>query len=347
MRYIKALLILIALSSTTLAFDTTSEIEKLNTEFNQYQKYPIIIFNKDKIRSLLVEDKNQNIKSITLYMKETFNITIDHFEAESILDYHTVLNNSASALPFKEKRSKDYKFCAVFPSGAKTNHSEEVERILGIHDSLNPYPKDTVERVTELLTLKELKLFSLYHELSHCLDEKYIPDSFATDGHHIHMAESFAENLAALILTKRFEFRNIALKRSILRGLYTRYMGRHIIRDEDTIVMHPSAKQMGVVYYLSPTLIKLNDTLQSYDFRRGKQSMQELMAIAHSNVEEHAFSSRTFQAIAAYLKDGRENSLFRYRNFSASSPDLFYITYLRLRKEILFLDDLDFLLNSF
>lgn len=341
------ILLLCVMPLSSFAFDTSPEISSLNKEFNGYEKYPIIIFDKELIVNKLSNSKNENIKIISDHMKSHFNLDITKHEADTILDYHTILNNSASALPFKTSSSKDYKFCAVFPSGAKTDHKEEVKRILGISEDLNPYPTGTVQKVMKILSLKELKLISLYHELSHCLDEKYIPDTYNTNGHHIHMAESFAESLAMLFVTKRFGFRNIALRRSILRGLYSKYMGKHIINDEDAIVMHPSAKEMGIVYYLSPTLITINKILQSYKFRSQKHTTQELSKIALDNVENYAFSSRTFAALANYLKNGKKETLNQYHDFSVSSPDLFYPTYLRLRKEILFFDDLDFLITSF
>ncbi|PIK15530.1 hypothetical protein [Halobacteriovorax sp. JY17] len=345
--YFLKLLLISSLSFSSFAFDTSAEIESLNKEFNSYSKYPILVFDKGLISSLLTGAKDNDINTITSYVKSKFHLIVDKSEAETILDYHTVLNNSASALPFRGRKSGEYKFCAVFPSGAKTDHREEVKRILGITNELNPYPENTIEKVMNLLSLKELKLVSLYHELSHCIDETFVPDQYSTESHSIHMAESFAESLAMLFVAKRFDFRNIALRRSILRGLYTKYMGKYIINDEDMIVMHPSAKEMGVIYYLSPTLISINELLQSYSFRSNHFSTEQLSKMALENIRNYSFNSRAFAAIVYYLKNGSDEALTKYHDFSVSAPDLFYPTYLRLRTEALFLDDLDFLLESF
>ncbi|GEM_PF-5897115 len=340
------LLILTVISFSSLAYNTSSEVELLNKEFNQNEEYPIIIFDKNKIQNLLTESKSENLKLIEQYILKTFGIELEKHDSETILDYHTVFNSSASALPFKESRTNKYRFCAVFPSGSNLEHEGEVKRILGITDEVNPYPKNTVKKVMKLLSLKELKLISLYHELSHCLDKTYIPNMTMPESHNIHMAESFAESLSLLFVTKRFNFRNIALRRSILRGLYTKYMGKHIINDEDTIVMHPSAKSMGVIYYLSPTLLSLDSILSSYSFRIKDHTTDQLSAMALSNTENYSFDSRTFAAIVSYLKFGEKNSTSNYLDLAQSSPDLFYNTYLRLRREILFINDLEFLLDK-
>ncbi|WP_372655657.1 hypothetical protein [Halobacteriovorax sp.] len=343
--WIKIYFILV-ISLSSYGFNTTPEIERLNKEFNQGQEYPILIFDKDIIRNKLTDSKPKNLKIIKDYILEKFNIKLEKFDSETILDYHTVLNNSASALPFKDSRTNKYRFCAVFPSGANLEHKDEVKRILGITDNINPYPEQTVEKVMKLMTLKELKLISLYHELSHCLDKTYIPILSMPNSHNIHMAESFAESMSLLFVTKRFKFKNIALRRSVLRGLYTKYMGKHIINDEDTIVMHPSAKEMGVVYYLSPTLLSINSVLSSYKFRINNYSTKELGEMALKNTTNYAFDSRTFAAIVNYLKNGEQESISEYLRLTESAPDLFYSTYLRMRKEILFINDLDFLLEN-
>lgn len=339
-------LILMALSLNSYAYDTSSQIDLLNKEFNGNEQYPILIFNKKEIRSLLTDSKVKNMEIIEKYILEKFNIKLEKYDAEIILDYHTSLNSSASALPFHDRKTDSYRFCAVFPSGADLNHRGEVKRILGITEEINPYPENTVEKVMKLMSLKELKLVSLYHELSHCLDKTYIPKLTMPSSHGIHMAESFAESLSLLLVTKRFDFRDLALRRSVLRGLYTKYMGKYIINDEDTIVMDRRAKEMGIVYYLSPTLLSLNSTLSSYNFRINNFTTIELAEMALKNTINYTFDSRAFAALVNYLKNGEDNSINQYQQMSQSAPDLFYVTFLRLRKEILFINDLDFLLDS-
>ena len=340
-------LLVYSMVTASLAFDTSKEIEVLNSEYNNYKSYPILVFDKDIINDLLVDSRKENISTIQKHITSKFSIEVTEREADTILDYHTVLNSSASALPFRMRDSSDYKFCAVFPSGAKTNHEQEVKRILGITEDLNPYPKNTVEKVMNLMSLEELKLISLYHELSHCLDKKFVPNAYDTSSHSIHMAESFAESLAIMIVTKKFNFNGLALRRSVVRGLYTRYMGNHIINDDTLIVMHPSAKQMGAVYYLSPVLLSIDQLVSSYQFRRDSFSLDELNQLALENSENFALPSRSFAALVNFLKNGKQSSLEKYENLYRSAPDLFYLTYLNLKKEISFLEDLDFLIDSF
>lgn len=340
-------LIIYSILATSFAFDTSKEIEALNLEYNNYKNYPILIFDKDIISDLLTDSREENISLIQKYMVSKFSIEVTKREADTILDYHTIMNNSASALPFRDRQSSDYRFCAVFPSGAKTDHKQEVKRILGITPDLNPYPKDTVEKVMSLMSLEELKLISLYHELSHCLDKKFVPNEYDTSTHNIHMAESFAESLAIMIVAMKFNFNGLALRRSIVRGYYTRYMGNHIMNDDSLIVMHPGARAMGAVYYLSPVLLSVDQLVSSYQFRRSNFTLDELNNLALENTENYALPSRTLAALVNFLKNGKQNSLEHYEDLYRSSPDLFYITYLNLKKEISFLEDLDFLIDSF
>jgi len=327
----KILIFILALQST-FAFDISKEVKELNGEFNSFKKYPILIFDKVKIKKDLANlNQTEQLSYIVKYVKETIDRDIDKNEADTILTYHTVMDGSASALPFREGFDGPYKFCAVFPSGSKTDHEGELNRVLGISSMGNPYPVGAVESLKAQLSLKELKLFSLYHELAHCLDKKYVPNQFDTSAHGVHQAESFAEVMALFLLFKKKGIRDLAYRRSMQRTLYTKYMGKFLATDPSVIAYNPLIKSGGAIYFVSPVLLKGQKLLTDYDFVGAKHSLDELVETSIEIVENFALESRDIPAVKSYLTNGREEALSQYMGLAKQSPDFFYQTYFNLK----------------
>ena len=56
-------LLVYSMVTASLAFDTSKEIEVLNSEYNNYKSYPILVFDKDIINDLLVDSRKENIST--------------------------------------------------------------------------------------------------------------------------------------------------------------------------------------------------------------------------------------------------------------------------------------------
>lgn len=339
------LILLTLLSTSIMAFNLDTEIAELNKEFNNYEEYPIIIFNKNEIKQLV---KNKGHKDqVTLIKNHLFtryNLKINKYEADTILTYHTDLDSSASALPFKGTDNKTYRFCAVFPSGSDNNHIQEVERSLGITPGQNPYPIQTTTQISEKLSLKELKLISLYHELSHCLDRKYIPNVMDPSSHDIHEAESFAETMALLLLQERKGFHNMPLNRSLHRTMYSKYMGKFLATDEDLIVFDPIIRDGGIVYFLSPVILATQKLINDFDYRTSNKDLDSMIKNAEEIVYYNSISARDFAALRIYFKEGREAAINQYKGMAVNSPDYFLMTYKNLKTYIDLIEEVDLFL---
>lgn len=338
------ILLTIFLLKCTFAFSIQSEVETLNNEFNRYHKYPILIFDKAHVKSLLKNKSHEEkLEIIKRYVKQKVGVELDKYEADNILTYHTHMDQSASALPFRIDFDGDYKFCAVFPSGSDLNHRQELERVLGIAGDINPYPAKRVDSLEAILSLEELKLFSLYHELAHCLDPKYIPAGNYS-AHDIHKAESFAESLALLLLNKRKGMKQLGVRRSLQRTLYSKYMGKYLATDPNVIAYDELIREGGAIYYLAPSLMAAQKRLNDYDFIRADHNLDHLIKVAEEIVENVALESRDMAAIRTYFNNGREEALEQYRDFSKSSPEFFYQTFLNLKYHSGVIEDVDYFL---
>jgi hypothetical protein len=340
---IKILLTLL-IAQICFAYNLQPEIETLNNEFNKYAKYPILIFDKDYVKSQ-IKDKSleDQLEVIKKYVKDNVGVELGKYEADNILTYHTKLDNSASALPFREGFDGDYRFCAVFVSGSNLEHRPELERVLGIGGGVNPYPVKAIDRLEELFSLEELKLYSLYHELAHCLDPKYIPAG-NRNPHDLHLAESFAESVALLMLNQRKGMRKLGVKRSLLRTLYTKYMGKYLATDPNVISFDETIRDGGVIYYLSPSIMAAQRRLNDYDFLRADHGLDKLIQVGIEIVENSALQSRDMAAIRSYLDNGRDKALKQYLDFAQDSPRFFYQTFLNLKYHSGVIEDVDYFL---
>lgn len=310
-------------SQTSWAFDISSEIQELDSKYRNYMQYPILIFNKEEITSKLSGDYEKDLDLVTKSVFEKFNLNITRVEADDILTYHTKLNGSATSLRFK-----DTGFCAVFPAQINGSRDEEVKRLLGISKQYNPYPKNIVKKAVSLVTLEELKLMSLYHELAHCLDSVFIPNHTFESSHSHHLVEGYAETLGLMMLQQKYQFNKLFLRRAALRSLYAKYFGKLLLTDPTIIVFEETEKEMGIVYDLSSML------LATQDINVRNQSLKQLEEEAKNIVEANSIPSRTISALRYYFQNDKTQALEMYKELAHNNPDLFFKTYINLTNKI-------------
>ncbi|AYF43926.1 hypothetical protein BALOs_0916 [Halobacteriovorax sp. BALOs_7] len=313
------------------AFDLSSEVEKLNEEYRNTYEYPIIIFDKNEIAPKLVGlEETDQIEIVKNYTLDVHDIELSHNEAVNLVPYFTSLNGAASAIPFFERGwGKELKFCAVLPNGIMNDLSAEVRRVLGDSKEVDVYENFDFSRFENLFTLEELYLYSLYHELSHCLDQNFMLKNYSSSpsAHGVHEAESFAEVNALFLLAQKKGMRNLGAKRSLLRKTYSQYMGPYLASDKVSTFAGPIVKKGGSVYFLTPAIIAAQRELENYKKGVMDFNLEQTLALSKEVVEHHAINSRSFQALNKSFKDGSEEAKRYYRDLSQRDPDLFLATY--------------------
>jgi hypothetical protein len=316
-------------------------VQKLQVTYaNTNPDYPIIIMDKDELNWRFLksksfgdrEDKEKEAKRLEIiaqYSLEKSGIAISKNHAINMDTYLTVLKGSAVALPFfKGYNGDEHLLCAVFHASPNSNQRLETERILGLKTE-GVYEDDAYNKLTYRLTFEELQNFSIYHELSHCIDRVFLPAAATTyepSSHDIHLSESYAESLAMLILAKEGH-RKLGTKRAILRDLYSRKMGQYFADNPQNGWGNQLYADGGIIYFLSP-VIRNTQSFISMNFRSIKNaSIEELKSIAKGIVDENAFSYRSFPGIASLFKNGAEQALGEYREKAFKMPDFFYDAY--------------------
>lgn len=313
MKALQAFFIVITLFITTQSFaiNHRAEIQKAKTWADTFEKaYPIHIFNRDEITYLFLKegalgegDQKQRMEIIDRYIQEKVGIALTENDLSNLETYLFVLNNSAVALPLTEGYGKDfrYKMCAVFPNAPNGNARIESERILGLLTK-EVYPEHDYEQLTQKLSFEELYLFSLYHEVSHCLDQTFMPETYinSENSHGVHQSESFAETLAYLGLIDRLG-KDMAGARVLYRILYSRLMGEYFAKNPALGFGHPHFVKGGAVYYLAPVLFDAYDRVNSHTIKVAELNPQELLDVATDIVDKSSLHFRSFSAIARGL----------------------------------------------
>ncbi len=333
------------LTSQSLASDMPVNLTKIINEAqskyqNAIEKYPILIFNQDEIDTRFLaakafgdskEQKSKRLKVIQEYIFDKIGLEVSERDADQYEPYLTVLKGSAVALPLLDGGFGEYKYkmCGVFHASPNSNQRLELERILGLRTK-EVYDNQAAESILPKLPYETLAKFSIYHEIGHCLDQTFLPGTYNSSGespHSVHESESFAEVMGLFILTQQ-GYKDIARNRGMLRTIYSRKMGTYFASNPGLGFGNPYFVAGGVIYYLDPVLkaadVKIRDLRSDFN----KLELPELMKLAREVVETHSLPSRSFHAILTFLqsKNGEE-ALERYREFSYSSPDLFYQTY--------------------
>lgn len=334
-----------ALSTQVLATEMPVNLTKIiNEAQSKYQNaikdYPILIFNQDEIDARFLaanafgdskEKKAQRLKVIQEYIFDKIGLEVSEREADQYEPYVTVLKGSAVALPLLQGRFGKYKYkmCGVFHASPNSNQRLELERILGLRTK-EVYENQAAESILPKLPYETLAKFSIYHEIGHCLDQTFLPgvyNSGVESPHSVHESESFAEVMGLFILTQQGH-KNIARNRGMLRTIYSRKMGSYFAKNPGLGFGNPFFVAGGVIYYLDPVLKAADVKIRELRSDFHQLQLPELITLAREIVEKNALHSRSFHAILSFLQaDHQEDALDRYREYSYSSPDLFYESY--------------------
>ena len=234
--------------------------------------------------------------------------------------------------------------CAVFHASANSNQRLEVERILGL-STPGVYENPIFESIKPQLPYETLAKFSLYHEIGHCLDPLFLPNTYngGEDPHSVHESESFAEVMGLFLLTQK-GYTNIARTRGLLRTIYSRKLGRFFTQNPRYGFGNPFYLAGGVIYYLEPALRGADEVIKAQRGHFNQLSLAELIEAAIKVVHENALDSRSFHAILSFLTEvDPQTALNRYREYSYNSPDLFYRAYSDL---VVYSDYTDYILSK-
>lgn len=343
--FIKTVLLL-ALQMPTLAwgFSLEQEIDLLNRDYGQAMNYPIVVVNKNKAAAFITSSgastEAQKIAALQKYTDRYHNVSMENNEAANILPYILQFKDSALALPFYQ--GQNTKVCYVLPSFSQNDHEAEINRILGNNSQDKIYQGFDISKAMTWMKLEELHLFSLYHELSHCFDNVYIKraNQNGGDAHSIHEAEVFAETNALFMLAQKKSLRNLAFKRALLRGTYTKYMGPYLAQQPPSMAGDAYNKG-GSIYFLSPALLKAQQQLESSANQVLKLSLSETLQLSYAVARFSALPSRSFHALHSYFVNGRVAALKQYQEMSQQHPDLFMQAYADLLNYDAFLKSLN------
>lgn len=317
------------------------EIKKAQKWVNTFKRdYPILIFNRDEMiffftkNNLLGEEKKEARRDfIQNYIREKTGVELEKIDASSIDIYLTDAPDSALALPFETKDKKGnptYKFCGVFPIPPNGNQQLEIERITGINvpDAYGDY---TYKRLSKKMTLKELYLFSLYHEVGHCLDKTFMPEGYKSYGtpaaHTVHLSEAFAETFALLVLAKRLD-RDIGQRRAFLRALYSNFIGPYLSMNPG--MGDENRSSGGAIYFLSPYIMEAVEQLQFKKINLNENDPESFVEEATKIIEYKQYKGRSFAAINRSLQEGYNKTLGEYQRLSEKDPEFFYRAYVDL-----------------
>lgn len=346
----KTLILLLLLCSVQAYAQTrmsalVSEVQQKLANGNT--KYPIIVFDKDEVQwRYLKQDafgeskdkENLRKKIIQDYVFEKTKVQLTNNDAGNFEPYTTILKDSAVALPLMESFSGPYKICGVFPADPNSNQFLETERILGLGLE-EAYGKIGVDQITAKLSYEELALFSIYHEVGHCLDQDFMPKTYGMyeDSHAIHQSESFAETFALLALAREGRT-NLGERRALIRTIYSQKLGKFLATHPGNSFGNPHYVYGGIIYYLAPVLEEGQRLIDSSLEMIKNASTLDLLAMAKTIVEEKSLHSRVFQGLYRVLVEDPDFVLEQYRVYTEQMPRIFGNSYQQL---IFFLAKID------
>lgn len=314
------------------AFDMTREIAELNRDYGRALGYPIVIMDKSEFRKYLViknisvQDEEKLTETLMTYFQEKHGVPLELRHAQGLVTYLTAMDKNASAVPFfSQSYPPKMKLCVVMPSHLKGSARQEVEWILGAQGLEHLYSGVDLQRVSESMTVDQLKLFSLYHELSHCLDRKFVPLTHQgePDAHSVHMAESFAEVNALLLLAQRKNITNMAQGRFVLRSLYSKVLGPYLAQLSGALDSELQGYG-GSIYYLARSIKAAEGRLEE---ATRVLTLEGVLSLSNEITLQSALSNRTFRALHFSFKQGEEKTLAEYHKLATDHPDLFQQAY--------------------
>ncbi len=323
----------------TYALTEQSQLVKYLQEqyADQGQNYPILIMDQDEIELRYAKENafgsdeaKEKLRSTILaqYVQEKTGVELNSNEASGLEPYTSVMKGGAYAIPtFESYTNKQYKICSVFPASVNSNQRLETHRILGL-DTPGAYPAHSYHRLKKHIPFEILKMYSILHELGHCLDRTFMPSAYSNyepNAHSVHESESFAETFSTFMLIKE-GYENWAQTRALYRNLYTRYMGQWFVDNPQNGFGSPLYLKGGIIYYLTPSLLQANYVIER-NRNLKDMSVLEYIEMAEVVVKENAVESRAFQGIYRTFSENTENVIDFYREFSLESPDFFKDAY--------------------
>ncbi len=338
--FLTALFVLAAISRPLFALDLKSEIELAQARFgNVMANYPIVIIDQDEMDWRYIQNgvghkrgkEFEKIRSSLLkhYIAEKVQVELTEMQASQLEPYTSVMKDGAFALPIVENyRTAKYKICAVFTSSANSNQRLEHERLLGLNQP-NIFTTENYDQLKWRIDYNSMALFSLYHEISHCLDSRFMPSIYSRgeDAHTMHEAESFAESLASLLLVDRDWTKHLKA-RGFHRTIYSRMVGKFMAQNSHLGFGHPFFKAGGVIYNLEPALRGVQDFITLNRNRLKEMSLAEKIAVTEEIVTKHALSSRGFNVIVNYLESTKpEEAIQLTLQRAIDWPEFFYEPY--------------------
>jgi len=305
-------------------------IQYVQQKYASQSEYPILIFDRDEIewrfaktKAFKKNEKALRLKIIQQYVREKTGFEATDNDADNFESYLTVLKDGANALPVLENGATGaVRFCAIFPADANSNRRLGAERVLQLQTP-GLYKTD-FSQILEPMSHEQLRKISLYHELSHCLDTRFFPESYNSggdaDASQVHRNEAFAETLAILLLAKE-GMGDLGKTRSAYRSVYARVVGNFLARREGG--MDPNQQYGGPIYYLSPMIKAAQAMIEASPDFFHEASLASLKKIAEEIVLEQSFSFQMISLIRFSYTDGRAAAFERSTKFEQDFPDLF------------------------
>lgn len=311
------------------------EIKRAQSWADSFDRpYPILIFDRDITNFLIksenaTDDENKRFEVIKSYMATESGIELSRQDFIVLDTFLTTATNSALAMPILKNFEGEYKFCAVFANAPNGNSQVESNRITGFEqaDAYKDFPDFNYNNLITKMSFEELYLFSLYHEVGHCLDETFLAAAQSNGGsaHDIHEAEIYAEILAYFALTQRLG-KDVAISRALYRTIYSRVVGDHLTTQPS--FGDPNIQSGGAIYNLGPYLLKALELAYFKEINL-ETSLDKL---AKEFVVENSLNSREFQAIVNLLKSGPDKTIEQYRDWAFKNPQFFYSAYMEVVK---------------
>jgi len=299
-------------------------------------KYPIHILNRDEAelylarQNALGDNKRElRMKVFREYLEARLGLNLTQNEASNLESYVYDLKGSAFALPFYLEDQKTdlgfakHKVCFVFPTDASSNQRLEHDRLLGFN-----VPKvhgvQTFEHLKERMSFHELRVFSLIHEIGHCLDQEYIQKATAdfSDPHAVHQSEAFAETFAALVMARE-GYLHLPQVRAIHRSIYALRLGNYFAENPQLGFGDPNFAYGGLIYHLAPVLKAVSKYLDSSFSQLKAMGVRQLVQKSSEIVKTNSIAFRSFSAIGYSFVQGKDQALAQYKKNSEEMPELF------------------------
>lgn len=298
--------------------------------YQEIAPVPTLIFDRDEVGWLFAREGvfgDENLEArlavIQRYVEGRTGVALDRNEAVNIDRYLTKVPDAAVAIPILEDFRR-LKMCAVFPSQPNSSERLEMDRILALGQ---PQIAQGLQehQVRARLSYRESWMFSLAHELSHCLDVSYLPRSlqlFGENPHHAHQAEAFAEAMAMLIMAREGA-RSLGERRATIRSLYSRRAGPFLATDMRASFGIEAVMQGGAVYHLSPVIRATQAEIRSLGSGLLSMGLEGLRGLAERMVEGHSLPSTTMSALMQYFRHGAERAIATYESHVERWSDMF------------------------